>query len=394
MKPLGIYIHIPFCKSKCAYCDFYSRLGTKKQMGEYTRALAAHLAEGNLRETDYEVDTIYFGGGTPTVLPVSDLSRIVNAIYRNFKVPEECEMTIEANPESVTGALLKKLKKLGFNRISFGAQSSCPEELLELSRIHTFDQVEEAVQLARAAEFSNISIDLMYGLPGQTMETFRASLEDVLALAPEHISCYALKLEEDTPMAKNAAAYRFPDEDTVADMYLFAVELLAKHGYEQYEISNFAKPGFASKHNKKYWDMSEYWGFGPSAHSFMNKMRFHYIADTEAYINGIQTGGEIITKCESAQPGERAGEYIMLALRTTDGISAKVLERKYLTYFDEIEKVMLKYHKMGLAEFDGANWRLTPRGFLVSNTIITDALLALERSRGVVNRTNIYHKIV
>lgn len=394
MKPLGIYIHIPFCKSKCAYCDFYSKLGTKKGMSEYTRALVSHIAEGNMRETDYEVDTLYFGGGTPTVLAENDLARIVNAVYRNFKVLDTCEMTIEANPDSVSPALLKKLYKLGFNRISIGAQSSRPEELLELGRIHTYEQVEEAVEAARVAKFQNISLDLMYGLPGQTIDSFRMSLEDIISLDPTHISCYALKLEPGTPMAQNAAAYHLPDDDTVADMYLFAVDLLQKHGYIQYEISNFAKPGFESKHNKKYWDMSEYWGFGPSAHSFLNKMRFSYVSDTESYMEGVFNHDVIITKSETAQPGERAGEYLMLALRTTDGISAKVLERKYLTYFDEIEKKMLEYHKLGLAEFDGTNWRLTPKGFLVSNTIISEVLIALEKSRGVVNRSNIYHKIV
>ncbi|MEG2377032.1 MAG: radical SAM family heme chaperone HemW [Clostridia bacterium] len=394
VRDLGIYIHIPFCNSKCAYCDFYSKLPTKKLMNEYTKALCKHLAEANLKDTEYEVDTIYFGGGTPTVLGDANLCKIAAAIYDNFMVPDDCETTLEANPESVTLPLLKKLYKAGFNRISFGAQSSSDEELMELSRIHTFSQVEEAVDMAHTARFTNVSLDLMYGLPGQTMESFRASIKDVIALSPTHISCYALKLEAGTPMAQNVAAYDLPSDDAVADMYLMAVELLLQNGYVQYEISNFAKPGFESKHNRKYWNMSEYWGFGPSAHSFMNKLRFSYIADTEEYIDGVLNGGVIIDSSESANAGERAGEYLMLALRTTNGISAKILEKKYLTYFDEIEKCMLKFHKLGLADFDGTNWRLTPKGFLVSNTIITDVLIALEKSRGVVNRSNIYNKIV
>lgn len=394
MLPLGIYIHIPFCKSKCAYCDFYSKQGTKKFMDEYTKVLCAHIEEGNLRHTDYEVDTLYFGGGTPSIMPEANMLRIVNTIYKSFKVPDECETTIEANPDSITLPLLKKLYKVGFNRISIGAQSSNQTELLELGRIHTFDEVEEAVEIARAAKFTNISIDLMFGLPSQTMESFRQSLYDVIALDPNHISCYALKLEQGTPMEQNIRAYKLPSDDLVADMYLMAVDYLEQHGYQQYEISNFAKPGFESKHNKKYWDMSEYWGFGPSAHSFMNKQRFSYVRDTQEYINGVLNHDAIIDKSEFAQPGERAGEYLMLALRTTEGISAKILEKKYLTYFDEIETCMLKFHKLGLAEYNGRNWRLTPKGFLVSNTIITDVLIALEKSKGVVNRSNIYNKIV
>lgn len=394
MKSLGIYVHTPFCKKKCSYCDFYSKCGDKKTMVAYSKALCKHIEESNMLDTAYEVDTIYFGGGTPTVMPLREIERIVRALYENFKVLDTCEMTIEANPESVEFKYLKRLKSLGFNRISMGVQSTNDDELEILGRIHNFEQVKTAVNTIREADFDNLSLDLMYGLPEQNIESFKKSLSDVIALSPEHISCYALKLEEGTHLYSTTDVYNFPDDDAVADMYLMAVDYLAEHGYKQYEISNFAKENKFSRHNKRYWNMSEYLGFGPAAHSFINKLRFNYFPDTEKYINGVLNNDIIIEKSEEAQDGERAGEYVMLALRTTDGISAEVLEKKYLMYFDELEKKFLNYHKMGYAEFDGISWRLTPKGFLVSNTIISELLIALENSRGVVKSGSIYNKIV
>ncbi len=394
MKSLGIYVHTPFCKKKCSYCDFYSKCGDKKAMVAYSKALCKHIEESNMLETAYEVDTIYFGGGTPTVMPLREIERIVRALYENFKVLDACEMTIEANPESVELKYLNRLKTLGFNRISMGVQSTNDDELEILGRIHNFEQVKTAVNTIREAGFDNLSLDLMYGLPEQNVESFKKSLSDVVALSPEHISCYALKLEEGTHLYSTTDVYNFPDDDAVADMYLMAVDYLAEHGYKQYEISNFAKENKFSRHNKRYWNMSEYLGFGPAAHSFINKLRFNYFPDTEKYINGVLSNDIIIEKSEEAQDGERAGEYVMLALRTTDGISAEVLEKKYLMYFDELEKKFLNYHKMGYAEFDGISWRLTPKGFLVSNTIISELLIALENSRGVVKSGSIYNKIV
>ncbi len=345
-------------------------------------------------ETSYEVDTIYFGGGTPTVMPIREIERIVRALYENFNVLDTCEMTIEANPESVEFKYLKRLKSLGFNRISMGVQSSNDGELEILGRIHNFNDVKEAVSIIRKAGFENLSLDLMYGLPEQNMESFKKSLSDVISLSPEHISCYALKLEDGTPLFECSEVYDIPNDDAIADMYLMAVDYLAEHGYVQYEISNFAKPNFNSRHNKRYWDMSEYLGFGPSAHSFINKLRFNYFADTEKYINGVLHGDVIIEKSEEGSPNERAGEYVMLSLRTTDGISPATLEKKYLTYFDELEKKLLNYYKLGFAEFNGISWRLTPKGFLVSNTIISELLIALENSRGITKSGSIYNKIV
>ena len=386
VKSLGIYIHTPFCAKKCAYCDFYSAPGDKKAYSLYADALCRHVEESNMVQSNYRVDTVYFGGGTPSLMPVREIEQVMKALRTNFNISDDAEITIEANPDSIDLKKLKKLKSLGFNRISIGAQSSNDAELATLGRIHDFNGVKAAASDARAAGFENLSLDLMYGIPYQTMESFKKSLLDILDLSPEHISFYALKLEEGTPMAQRADAYTFPNDDTVADMYIMAAALLKERGYEQYEISNFAKGGKISRHNKKYWNLNEYLGFGPSAHSFLNNLRFSYVKDTSAYIDGILKNGVIIDSREEIYPSEQASEYIMLSLRTTEGISPTVFEDRYSIFFDEIEKTLSKFSQMGLAERFGTNWRLTLQGFLVSNTIISELLIALENSKIIKER--------
>lgn len=390
MTPLGIYIHIPYCKSKCAYCDFYSKCGSKEEFSAYTNALAAHISEAQMRGSDYRVDTIYFGGGTPTAIGEHNLIKILNAVFRSFKVTDDCEITVEANPNSVNLRMLKRLRRAGVNRISFGMQSKNSAELRVLGRTHTFEDVVAAVDTARRAKIENISLDLMYGLPSQTMESFLDSLDAAIELKPKHISCYALKLEEGTPLAEYPETLCLPDDDTVADMYLAAVTRLTDEGYMQYEISNFALEGYRSRHNMKYWNLGEYWGFGPSAHSLIGKKRFSFVRDTQRYIEAFSTGDAIVDKIETINTAERAGEYLMLMLRTSEGITPEELEKKYLFLFDKIEKVLLGYHNGGYTEFDGTHWRLTPKGFLISNRIIGDVLDALESSERLVRPINGY----
>ena len=390
MTPLGIYIHIPYCKSKCAYCDFYSRCGDKEEFSAYTNAITKHISEAQMRESDYRADTINFGGGTPTSIGERNLIKILNAVFRSFRVTDDCEITVEANPNTADLRMLKRLRRAGVNRISFGMQSKNPAELRVLGRTHTFDDVVSAVDMARRAKIDNISLDLMYGLPSQTMESFLDSLDAAIELHPNHISCYALKLEEGTPLAEYPETLCLPDDDTVADMYLAAVTRLTDEGYEQYEISNFALPGFRSRHNMKYWNLGEYWGFGPSAHSLIGRKRFSFIRDTQRYIEAFSTGDTVIDKMETISATERAGEYLMLMLRTSDGITPEELEKKYLFFFDKIEKVLLKYHNLGCSEFDGMRWRLTPKGFLISNRIIGEVLDALESSERLVRPINGY----
>ncbi|MBR3848380.1 MAG: radical SAM family heme chaperone HemW [Oscillospiraceae bacterium] len=390
MTPLGVYIHIPFCLSKCAYCDFYSQCGTKNEYDEYTSALLKHIGEVQMRSSDYVVDSIYFGGGTPTAIGEKNLVKILKATLKSFKVSSDCEITCEANPNTVTFPMLKKMRRAGFNRLSFGMQSAVSSELRVLGRTHSFEDVVSAVEAARRAKFENLSLDLMYGLPQQTQESFMESISAAISLNPEHISCYSLKLEEGTPLAERPETLFLPSDDEVADMYLDMVEMLAEAGYEQYEISNFAKEGRPSRHNMKYWTLGDYWGFGPSAHSLVGRKRFSYIRDRAGYIEALRNGDEIIDRIETINETARCGEYLMLGLRTVQGIRADVLEKKYLTFFDEIEKVLLKYYKSGYTDFDGEAWRLTPKGFLVSNRIIGEVLDALEISRHLVRPANGY----
>ena len=343
-----------------------------------------------MRSSDYVVDTVYFGGGTPTAIGEKNLIRILNSVFRSFNVSEDCEITVEANPNTVNLKMLKRLRRAGVNRISFGMQSADSAELRTLGRTHSFEDVRAAVDAARKAKIKNLSLDLMFGLPSQSLESFLDSLDAAIALGPEHISCYSLKLEAGTPLAERPETLFLPSDDEQADMYLAAVTRLSDEGYIQYEISNFAKEGCHSRHNMKYWTLGEYWGFGPSAHSFVGKKRFSYISDTSLYIAAMQDHAEVIDKIETVNETARCGEYLMLGLRTSDGIRSEVLEKRYLTFFDKIETVLLGYHKTGHTDFDGQRWRLTPQGFLISNRIIGDVLDALESSEHLVRPYNGY----
>ena len=268
-KPaLGLYIHIPFCKAKCAYCDFYSLAHSEEKMDAYTAALLRHLEEVAPRAAGMQVDTVYFGGGTPSYLGASRLARLLQAVQRRYNVVRDAEITLEANPDSAGDwKALRTLRRAGFNRLSLGLQSTDDALLRRIGRIHTYEQVQQAVTAARRAKLTNLSLDLIYGLPGQTMEDWQRTLADAVALAPEHVSCYGLKLEEGTPLWQQRQQLTLPDDDAQADMYLYAVAALEEMGYAQYEISNFARPGRESRHNLKYWRMQEYAGFGPGAHS-------------------------------------------------------------------------------------------------------------------------------
>lgn len=383
--PLGIYIHIPFCLSKCAYCDFYSQCADKGEYKEYTKTLTNHILEAKMRVSDYVVDTIYFGGGTPTAIGERNLIKILHAVQKSFRIAKECEITVEANPNSVAYPMLKKLRKAGVNRISFGMQSANEDELSALGRTHGLADVKNAVEASRRAKIGNISLDLMYGIPYQTKESFLASVSEATALSPTHISCYSLKLEEGTPLWKRQDEYTFPSDDDEADMYLAAVEKLADEGYMQYEISNFAKDGYLSRHNMKYWMLGDYWGFGPSAHSLIANKRFSYVRDRKKYIDGLSHGDEITDRVEIISAGERCGEYLMLGLRTVSGISKKTFESTYRVAFEKIEEVLEKYLVTGHCEFNGDAWHLTPEGFLISNRIIGDVLDALENSEKITN---------
>ncbi len=380
--PLGIYVHIPFCRSKCAYCDFYSITDKDdKLMDAYLNAICRHIRETGPLAPDYRVDTIYFGGGTPSFLGADGMATILNAIRKVFDVDNHAEITFEANPDSISPRLLRRLRNEGFNRVSLGVQCDDDEILQKIGRPHTYEQAVKAVQRIRRAGYRNLSLDLIYGLPGQTLESWEKTLRNVLRLDPEHISCYGLKLEPGTPMYEFQEDYLIADDDTQADMYLMTIDILRRMGYRQYEISNFAKKGMASRHNLKYWNCGEYLGFGPDASSDFAGKRFSVVRDLRAYIEGIQSGGQVLREVQEVARHERAGEYLITRLRTTAGINREEYERQYLLSFDPLEEVLRQCEARHYAIESGqGHWRLTSEGFLLSNSIMTDLLLAQEKS--------------
>lgn len=329
----------------------------------------------------WEVDTVYFGGGTPMLLGDKALVQVLDFIRKKFKVTHDAEITVEANPESVDLKSLRRLRRAGFNRLSLGMQSAVDSELEAVGRIHSFQQVEEAVAAARKAKFGNVSLDLIYGLPGQTQESWEKTLDAAIALGPEHISGYGLKVEEGTPLAGRVAAGEvLPDDDAQADAYLAMVARLAAAGYGQYEISNFAKEGFSSRHNLKYWTLSPYLGFGPGAHSDFGDRRYAFLRDLEGYITAVENGGRILSEETVIPQRERGSEYLMLRLRTTHGIEEWEYRREFFMEFDPILALLVDYERQGWAERRDRRWRFTPEGFLRSNVLIGQLLEAQEHA--------------
>ena len=374
-KTLGIYIHIPFCRSKCDYCDFYSLAGREDRMDDYQKALIAQITESAPLARGYSVNSVYIGGGTPTWYGEKRLCELLRLINKKFKVAKDVEISMEANPDSVTEKGLRAMRRAGVNRVSLGMQSACDRELQDIHRPHTFQQVSAAVAAARKAKIRNLNLDLIFGLPGQTEDSWHETVEAALALSPEHLSCYGLTVEEGTPLAGRVArGGRLPDDDMQASLYLWTVERLAKAGYEQYEISNFAKPGCQSRHNLKYWMGREYMGFGAAAHSDFGGCRYAYVRDLEGYIRGVLDGDRLLSESEMIPPRERGGEYLMLRLRTTLGIEEWEYRREFYMNFDPIAAKLSEYEQKGWAVRVGRRWRLTPEGFLLSNRLIGEIL--------------------
>lgn len=369
---LGIYIHIPFCKQRCAYCDFCSTSQySEKLMDRYAQALTAQFDDFFIKGGRYEADTLYFGGGTPSVWGAKRIANVIKELQKRVQFTRP-EITVEVNPESCDKKLFKALCAAGVNRISMGVQSADDAELKALGRLHNYAQAVEAAALCRQYCTDNLSVDLMYGLPGQTMDGLRASLEGMLALEPSHISCYALKVEDGTPLARQNPV--LPDDDTQADMYLYLVDALREHGFIQYEISNFARDGRVSRHNSKYWDLSEYLGFGCGAHSFYGGKRFSFTRDINGFVEGALGKQPIVEEADELSFGNRSGEYVMLKLRTAEGIDEDVFYRRFEADFAPYAARLDKYRASGHVVCENGVWRLTPKGFLVSNAIIGDAL--------------------
>ena len=302
----GLYIHIPFCKSKCSYCDFYSFRPTTDDMDSYLTAVLSCIEKWG-KSINGGFDTIYFGGGTPSFFGGERITKIIDKAKESFEIAKNAEITVECNPSSVSEDLMKTLSKAGVNRISLGVQSALTNERKMLGRASDCEQVGNAIKLAKENGITNISLDLMLGIAGQTMQSLDQSLDFLLESDVTHISAYLLKLEEGTPLFEKKDSLPFPSEDDVCDMYLHTVDRLEKAGFIQYEISNFAKKGFESRHNTKYWKAKEYLGIGPSAHSFIDSKRFFYKRNFSAFIDG----DDVIF--DDLGGGEE--EYVMLALR-------------------------------------------------------------------------------
>ncbi len=362
---IGIYIHIPFCRRKCNYCDFFSSAVSEEEYNNYVSILNERIKYwGNIAgET---VSSVYFGGGTPSVLGTDRLCDILSAVRNSFRVSSDAEITVEVNPESGKALDYYMMRKEGFNRISIGMQSSNSNELKILGRIHSAEDVITTVESAKSGGFFNISLDLMMGIPKQTISSLKESIDFCASCGVTHISSYILKIEEGTRFYSKKQQLNLPSEDETAQLYLDAVEHLEKLGYKQYEISNFSKPSFESRHNTLYWKCGEYIGIGPSAHSFYKGKRFYYERNMKKFAKNI-----IVADGD----GGSEDEFIMLSLRLKSGLDFKEYEKRYnrplsLTFINKTNK----YCKMGFMESDEKHVCFTPKGFLVSNSIISDLI--------------------
>ena len=372
---LGLYLHIPFCRSKCDYCDFYSLAGREDRMDDYQKALLRHIVESAEAAHSFSVNSIYIGGGTPTWYGEKRLVELLHTIKRRFTLSKDVEITIEANPDSVDEKMLRHLRRAGVNRISMGMQSGCDQELQAVHRPHTYRQVVDAVTAVRRAKITNLNLDLIYGLPGQTEESWHKTVEKALILNPEHLSCYGLTVEEGTPLAQRVArGEQLPDEDQQAALYLWTVKRLAEAGYEQYEISNFAKRGYQSRHNMKYWMGHPYMGLGVAAHSDFGGRRYSFLSDLDQYIDHMLQGDAVVDESEQITRRERGSEYLMLRMRTVHGIEEWEYRREYMMNFEPIAAKLAEFEQRGWARRRGRRWQFTPEGFLLSNQLIGQLL--------------------
>ncbi len=370
-RSLGIYIHIPFCIRKCNYCDFCSFPDADGQlMSAYVKELIRRINDFSKKNGKRCVDTVYFGGGTPTLLSIKHFEDILFALKNSFDIASDAEITVECNPASIDADGLVRLRALGVNRLSIGLQSADDNELCLLGRLHSFKDFCDTFYAARNAGFDNISIDLMYGIPNQTKESFKATLERVINLAPEHISAYGLKIEEGTEFYRNFDRLTLPDEDTEAELYILCCDILSKSGYLRYEISNFSKIGGESQHNLKYWRVDDYVGFGVAAHSRFEGERFGNSRNIKAFI----AGEDIVCERQRISDEVFLTEYVMLGLRLADGIDKNeffaLTGQEFTQYYPTVEN----YVKGGFMVESEKKIAFTTKGFLVSNTILSQML--------------------
>ncbi len=367
--PLGIYLHVPFCASKCPYCDFYSVVSTEAQWDAYTAALCAAVEHWAVL-TDETADTLYLGGGTPSLLGPDRLTQLITTARRAFRIPDTAEITLEANPGHDLRDIFAAFAAAGGNRLSLGMQAVNDAHLHTLGRRHTVHDTEAAVRTAQAAGIHNVSLDMMLGTPNQTAADVRAAAERCAQWGASHVSAYLLKIEPGTPFA--AAPPAVPDEESTVALYHTAAEALETHGYRQYEISNFARPGCESRHNMKYWRLDPYLGLGPSAHSFWEGRRFAYPRDLAAFIDGCEPSAE--NPEQDGIPENSPEEYAMLRLRLVAGLREDGYQARYGAPIPAVWRQRAAHLPPTLITCDEDGLRLTRDGFLVSNAILAHLL--------------------
>ena len=371
-----LYIHIPFCLKKCIYCDFYSVSDSKLIIGPYMTALCKELEMR--KEYIGELRGIYIGGGTPSILKEEDIATIMDKIRSTCRISAEAEITSEANPGTLTESGIKGLLNAGINRISIGVQSLSDKELSLLGRMHNAAEAIAAFTTARAGGFRNISLDLIYGIPGQDLITWKKTLKKVVSLHPEHISTYELTPEKNTVLYEQLEEGRLnlPDEDEVAQMYYEAIDMLTEAGYEHYEISNFALPGLQCRHNLNYWDRGEYLGIGAGAHSFLDGRRISNVCDVRQYIHDVELGALTIEEETLITGREELEETLFLGLRKTDGFDIALIPADIA---EHLKVALDDLSHQGLLDLSGGHIKLTRKGLIICNSVIVRLMLCIER---------------
>jgi oxygen-independent coproporphyrinogen-3 oxidase len=377
--PIGLYLHIPFCTAKCGYCDFNSYAGHDHTIPAYTQSLLKDASLWRDASAGRSVETVFFGGGTPSLNPLPEMQALLAGFRETFDIAPDAEVSLEANPGSLSVDYLRGLRDIGFNRLSIGVQSFDDEELVSLDRIHTGDDARAAYAAAREAGFDNVNLDLIYGLPEQPLAKWQASLETALALAPEHLSLYALTVEEGTPLARDIARGRTsaPDPDEQATHYEYTQDRLARAGYEHYEISNWARPGRRCRHNLVYWQHREYLGLGAGAHSYLDGARFSMVLLPNRYSElvdeSLAAGDGKMRHIASAETPSREtaiADALILGLRLIDGVDVRDFARRHGAAPDDVYgDILREFESYGILERTATHLRLTKKGLLLSNEL-------------------------
>ena len=373
VKDLGIYLHIPFCLQKCKYCDFVSFKSSEEQKQIYVSAIIKEIKHLSKYAKDRTVSTVYVGGGTPTTLSPKQLTEITNCVFENFNINNDAEVTVEVNPETVSLKYLRELKACNVNRISMGVQAMNNHSLKTIGRIHNVKKVIETYASCVVAGFHNINYDLIFALPNQSKKEFLDGLHDLLKLQPPHISLYSLQLEEGTKLFEEKNNFKFASETEEREMYYHAREILAEHGLNQYEISNFAKNGFKSRHNERYWNCDEYLGIGLNASSYFNNVRYQNPDKFDEYLDFIDEFRPLYEEGIQLTKGEQQSEFIVLGLRKTDGISIKEFEERFSENLLSIYEQQIKKHiDNNLLILTGDRLYLSDKGMDLSNQVMCD----------------------